>query len=197
MRKEKRFERVMQNEEWGQSLPAFFYRLSPLAQRCYLQSDSIDRFALDAHPRLNDLMGALGEAIVRGSIVSIRNAGQRLCDHICNELRVTGVPIQVRGVRPSNARGELHGIYYPNARPPFIVLWMRTAQRHDVVKPKTLARTLMHELAHHLDFHLFNLRDSFHTRGFFKRESYLMRIGWPQRRPPLTQCGLKGDQTSA
>ena len=29
---------------------------------------------------------------------------------------------------------------------------MRTARRHDLVKPKTLVRTLMHELAHHLDF---------------------------------------------
>jgi len=177
----------MQTEVRDQNPPAFFYRLSPLAQRSYLQSDSIDRFALEAHPRLRELMEALSEAGARGSIASIQNAGQRLCDHICSELRVTRVPIQVRGVRPHNARGELHGIYYPNARPPFIVLWMRTAQRHDVVKPKTLARTLMHELAHHLDFHLFKLHDSFHTRGFFKRESYLVRIGWEPRRPRAAQ----------
>jgi hypothetical protein len=52
---------------------------------------------------------------------------------------------------------------------------MRTAQRHDVVKPKTFLRTLMHELGHYLDYALLRLDDSFHTSGFFKRESFLVR----------------------
>jgi hypothetical protein len=82
-------------------------------------------------------------------------------------------------VRPRNARGELHGLFYPyDARtrtPPRIVLWMRTAQRHDVVKPKTFVRTLMHEVGHYLDYALLRLEDSYHTQGFFKRESSLVR----------------------
>jgi hypothetical protein len=174
--------RATNPEERVRSLPAFFYRLSPLAQRRYLESDSIERFELEPHLKLSELMGTLADSAARGSIVSIQSAAQRLCDHICGQLRVVGVPVQVRGVRPHNARGELHGIYYPAARPPFIVLWMRTARRHDVVKPKTLVRTLMHELAHHLDFHLLRLGDSFHTSGFFKRESHLLRIAWREPR---------------
>jgi hypothetical protein len=52
---------------------------------------------------------------------------------------------------------------------------MRTAQRHDVVKPKTFVRTLMHEVGHYLDYALLRLEDSYHTQGFFKRESSLVR----------------------
>jgi hypothetical protein len=56
---------------------------------------------------------------------------------------------------------------------------MRTAQRHDVVKPKTFIRTLMHELGHYLDYALLHLGDSYHCAGFFKRESFLVRTLYP------------------
>lgn len=35
-------------------------------------------------------------------------------------------------------------------------------------------RTLIHELCHHLDYELLRLADSFHTEGFYKRESSLV-----------------------
>jgi hypothetical protein len=38
---------------------------------------------------------------------------------------------------------------------------------------KTFLRTLLHELCHHLDYALLNLRDSLHTQGFYQRESSL------------------------
>jgi hypothetical protein len=82
--------------------------------------------------------------------------------------------VAVRGVRPHNARGELHGLFQMT-RPPQIILWMRTAKRHEVVKRKTFLRTLLHELCHYLDYSLLELEDSFHTIGFFKRESFLVR----------------------
>jgi len=34
---------------------------------------------------------------------------------------------------------------------------------------------LLHEICHHLDFTLFDLAATFHTTGFFRRESSLMR----------------------
>ena len=37
----------------------------------------------------------------------------------------------------------------------------------------------MHELAHYLDYALFRLGNSYHTRGFFKRESFLVRAIFP------------------
>ena len=45
---------------------------------------------------------------------------------------------------------------------------------------RTFLRTLLHELGHHLDYQLLKLADSFHTEGFYKRESSLMfRLAGP------------------
>ena len=50
---------------------------------------------------------------------------------------------------------------------------MRTAQRQQVVAFKSFLRTLLHELCHHLDYEHLALDDSFHTEGFYQRESSL------------------------
>ena len=52
---------------------------------------------------------------------------------------------------------------------------MRTAAFERVVAHRSFLRTLMHEACHHLDYELLDLEDSFHTAGFFQRESSLMR----------------------
>jgi hypothetical protein len=159
------------------ALPAFFYRLAPRDQKVYLRSDAIDAFNLMAGPNTLPLAGALIAALDGGSVTATARAAQDLVTELCRLLGVRSVPIEVKGVRPRNARGELHGIFYPDA--PRIVLWTRTALRHDVVKPKTFLRTLMHELAHYFDYALLRLGNSYHTRGFFKRESFLVRAVFP------------------
>jgi hypothetical protein len=35
---------------------------------------------------------------------------------------------------------------------------------------------MLHELCHYLDYSMLKLDDSFHTMGFFKRESFLVRV---------------------
>ena len=141
-----------------------------------------------------------------GASSIVERAAQALVIELCRVLGVRPVRLEVRNVRPHNTRGELHGIYYPrgparvpaslpgslHARSgePLIILWMRTAQRHDVVKPKTFLRTLFHELGHYLDYSLLRLGDSYHTMGFYKRESFLVRTllssdSTPQRLKPL------------
>jgi hypothetical protein len=50
---------------------------------------------------------------------------------------------------------------------------MRTAARQQVVAFKSFLRTVVHELGHHLDYELFALEETFHTEGFYKRESSL------------------------
>jgi hypothetical protein len=57
---------------------------------------------------------------------------------------------------------------------------MRTAHHRRVVAFRTFLRTLLHELGHHLDYELLKLADSFHTEGFFKRESSLFKQLVPQ-----------------
>ena len=39
---------------------------------------------------------------------------------------------------------------------------------------------LLHELGHHLDYERLKLEDSFHTEGFYKRESSLMLAVLPR-----------------
>jgi hypothetical protein len=161
-------------------LPAYFYRLSARAQRIYLRSDEIDSFDLKVGDDTRIRADALTAALGGGSVARTEYAAQDLVAELCRRLGVHDLPVEVKGVRPHNARGELHGIYYPRA--PRIVLWMRTARRHDVVKPKTFVRTLMHEFGHYLDYSLLRLGDSYHTRGFFKRESFLVRTLYPPDR---------------
>ena len=52
---------------------------------------------------------------------------------------------------------------------------MRTHANEQVVAFRTFLRTLLHEVLHHLDYVHFHLPESFHTEGFFKRESSLVR----------------------
>ena len=113
-------------------------------------------------------------ALETGTLRSVQDCAGALMDELCGGFGVADIHLEVRGVRPHNARGELHGLFRLS-RPPEIVLWMRTAQRHEVVKPRTFLRTLLHELCHYLDYALLKLEDSYHTMGFFKRESFLVR----------------------
>jgi hypothetical protein len=68
----------------------------------------------------------------------------------------------------------LHGLYESAGPRTVISVWMLTAKRGQVVAYKTFLRTLVHEMGHHLDYQRLALRDSFHTDGFFKRESSLV-----------------------
>lgn len=158
-----------------ESLPAFFYRLPARSQRCYLQSNAIEHFPdfAPGHTVMRHL-DALIDALESRGPREVQNGVESLMTSLCHNFSVTPIRVEVLGVRPHNARGELHGLFRLT-RPPEIQLWMRTAQRHAVVKPRTFVRTLLHELCHYLDYSLLKLDDSYHTMGFFKRESFLVR----------------------
>ncbi len=167
-------------------LPGYFYRLPPHTQRCYLESDSITRYEFVPDRHASDAVAALTRVLAGGDAAATEEAARKTAAEMC---RVAGVPpptIDVREVRPKNARGELHGLFYPadsrKRTGPHIVLWMRTAERRDVVKPRTFVRTLMHELVHYFDYSVLKLEDSLHTHGFFARESFLVRTSIPQSR---------------
>jgi hypothetical protein len=90
-------------------------------------------------------------------------------------LQVPPLRIQVLAVRPSDDWGELHGLYLPeeDGKPAKIQLWMRTAKHKRVVAFKSYVRTLLHEICHHLDYEFYNFPETFHTEGFYNRESSL------------------------
>src|SRR4029077_9661027 len=97
--------------------------------------------------------------------------------------RVPGVRVRILARRPADGYGELHGLYEPEdgRTPPRVTAWMRTAQKQQVVAFKTFLRTVIHELCHHLDYELFALEETFHTEGFYKRESTLAAALLTQR----------------
>ncbi len=165
-------------------LPAYFYKLPTHAQRCYLKSDSIGSFeGFEPDPASRISLEKLLFALENGTLRNVQDCAYELMASLCRGFGIPAIRVEVRGVRPHNTRGELHGLFRLS-NPPEILLWMRTAQRHEVVKPRTFLRTLLHELCHYLDYSLLKLEDSFHTMGFFKRESFLVRkmIGRTERR---------------
>ena len=62
---------------------------------------------------------------------------------------------------------------------------MRTAKQKRVVAFRTYLRTLLHEVGHHVDYTGLRLPDSFHTEGFYKRESSLFAQLVPERRATM------------
>lgn len=156
---------------------AYYQRLSRAQQRVYRRSDEIPVIRLPGAGEARPLVGSLADALAREDRLAAQAAADRLLAGIAASLNVPPLRAQVLAVRPSRNWGELHGLYTPeeDGRPSRATVWMRTAQRRQVVKFRTFLRTLVHELCHHLDYELLRLPDSFHTEGFYRRESSLLR----------------------
>jgi hypothetical protein len=161
--------------------PAYLDRLSARNKAIYCRSDAISRVELPESARLRpDLRAAAAAAelaLAAGSPSRVRAQAQRICDLVTSSLDSERVAVKVLRVRPQRSVGELHGLYTrDDGHAPTLRVWMRTAQRADVVRPRTFLRTLVHELCHHLDYAHYRLGESFHNPGFFKRESSLIRL---------------------
>ena len=155
---------------------AYYKRLPARARRIYDRSNATSRVRLPDPERLEPLVAALARALHASDRDATELAAARLVAGILGALAVSGVRLRVLAKRPSHSWGELHGLYEPETgRKPLITVWMRTAQRRQVVAFKTFLRTLLHEIGHHLDYELLELEDSLHTEGFYKRESSLFR----------------------
>ena len=120
------------------------------------------------------MVEVLREGLARDDRKVVEAAAGRLADGITASLAVEPVEIGVLAVRPRLRAAELHGLYSRDEkRGARIRVWMRTVHYRRVVAFRTFLRTLLHELCHHLDYCHFKLADSFHTEGFFQRESSL------------------------
>ena len=155
---------------------AYYNRLTATDKRIYRQSDRITVVHLPNRESTDSIVEELGWALRQGDRQQTQRHAQNLIIALAEGLHVPRVRVEVLQVRPSNNSGELHGLYNPKekAKSPRVTLWMRTAKRRQVVAFRTFLRTLIHEFCHHLDYTLFNLEDSFHTEGFYKRESSLL-----------------------
>jgi hypothetical protein len=162
---------------------AYYDRLSRPDQAIYRQSDSVTAVRLPGGRELWPAVEALKSALEHDDRESLAAAAERLAARISGALGAPPPAVDVLVVRPSYTGGELHGLYtLPPEGSARIWLWMRTARHARVVAFRTFLRTMLHELCHHLDFTVLGLERSFHTEGFFKRESSLFHQLVPQQR---------------
>jgi hypothetical protein len=159
--------------------PRFSYydRLTAKEKVTYRKSDAVSTIALPGAESLLPLVAELESALQGGKRVRVAAATKGLVTGILAKLELPPIAIHVREVRPQITGGELHGLYTfaEGDKGPKLEVWMRTAAHAKVVRFRTFLRTLLHELVHHLDVTLLGLGDSFHTDGFFRRESSLVR----------------------
>lgn len=161
----------------------YYDGLTAKQKRTYRKSDAITQVALAPSATLQAAVNELSVALAGKKRVVVERAASNLCDCITRSLAVPSVNVRVLSRRPKSHDGELHGLYtWEDGKRAQIEVWMRTAERRDVVAFRTFLRTLVHEVCHHLDFVLFNLEDTFHTQGFFRRESSLVRVLSPPAR---------------
>jgi hypothetical protein len=153
---------------------AYYARLSRSQQAVYRRSDSITEITLGRPAELQPLVGLLQEALASEERLATQSASAELIRGLTEALILPPVRVEVLAARPHAGWGELHGLYTAErGRVPKIQLWMRTAKQKRVVAFRTFLRTLLHEAGHHIDYTLLKLPDSYHTEGFYKRESSL------------------------
>ena len=165
---------------------SYYTRLSRSQQVVYRKSDGIIEMRLARPAELQPLVAVLETALRSEERAATRAATERLIRGLTDALGVPPVRVEVLAARPHAQWGELHGLYTATrGQPPKIQLWMRTAKQKRVVAFRTFLRTLLHEVGHHVDYTLLRLPDSFHTEGFYKRESSLFYQLVPDRRIPM------------
>ena len=154
---------------------AYYAKLSAGRQRIYRQSDAIETARPPAGRRRRAACRADPRRAPRDDRAVVQAASQALIDALVTGYRVPRIRVRVlaqrpadetrRAARPVRARGRgearaHHGLDAHGGAP----------RRRRV---QTFLRTLVHELCHHLDYELYKLPETFHTEGFYKRESTL------------------------
>lgn len=168
----------------------YYHDLSPSQKAVYRKSARVTTLPLPDPQELQKLVMQLKTSLEKEDAAGVHQAASELCQETCRVLGVESVRVKVLSKRPNHSGEELMGTYSEREdRPAEIVVWMRTAKRKQVVVVKTFLRTLLHELCHHLDYTLLKLDDSFHTEGFFRRESHLFSQLYseppkPKKKPP-------------
>ena len=160
----------------------YYYRLCASKRAIYRKSDAVTKLELVEPQALHPLIHEIGRGLETDDRGATQRPTRKLCTALCVAFDVPLVTVRVLARRPSNATSELHGLYErEEGKRPIIRVWMRTAAHERPVRLRTFVRTVLHELCHHFDFDLLKLADSYHTQGFFRRESSLARQLLPKK----------------
>ncbi len=154
----------------------YYYNLSKKQQLIYQRSDKIEKIPLRNPYAIREYLSGLNQALALEDRRKVEAQASKLINALVEDTGAPKVNTRVLDVRPADDWGELHGLYEPeDGKPAKITVWMRTVKYKKVVAFRTFLRTLLHEFCHHLDYELFRLQESYHTEGFFKRESSLYK----------------------
>ncbi|MFQ5661416.1 MAG: hypothetical protein ACE5GZ_13420 [Gammaproteobacteria bacterium] len=155
----------------------YYYKLSKKQQAVYRRSDGIERVRLTVPSEFKVNIVSLEQALKSEDRDAAEDVSIKIIDALVADTGAPASRTRVLTVRPSSNWGELHGLYEPEdgVQSACITVWMRTVKHKRVVAFRTFLRTLLHEFCHHLDYELFKFEDSYHTEGFFKRESSLFK----------------------
>ena len=141
----------------------------------FTESDRLNTLRLPQDDRLRRIARAIEAAIKTGRTKEVLRVSGEFLDTAADFYQVKHCDVRVLAARPLRVRErsttELFGDYNPNTI--LIRVWMKTAIRKEVTSFGTFLSTLCHEFCHHLDFHRFGFRDSWHTRGFYERTALL------------------------
>lgn len=163
---------------------AYYARLTPARRRIYDLSDAILTLPLPDGADLTAHAAAITDALETEREAPVQKACATLLDALVKIFAVPSLKVRVFAVRPNGDWGELHGLYLPAEAGAHacVQVWMRTVRHRRMVAPRTFLRTLLHEFCHHLDYEYFGLEETFHTAGFYQRESHLLnQIAGPSR----------------
>jgi hypothetical protein len=142
----------------------------------FRKSDLLTSLPVPSDDRLVEPAKSIALALTEGATASLLSACATFLSVAADFYGVPGPGIRVLAARPLRVReggwaSELFGDYSPQTL--LIRVWMRTAVRKRVTSFGTFLSTLCHEFCHHLDYHQFKFKDSWHTRGFYERTAAL------------------------
>ena len=162
---------VMMNKCSQNVLPG----MRPCAQE-FLKSDLLTSLPVPPDDRLREQAKSIASALEEGTAAGLQPVCAGFLSVAADFYGVERPGIRVLAARPLRVReggwaSELFGDYSPETLQ--IRVWMRTAVRKQVTSFGTFLSTLCHEFCHHLDYHRFKFRDSWHTRGFYERTAAL------------------------
>ena len=151
---------------------SYYARLTRAQQAVYRRSDAITEVRLPQPERFAAAVDAVESALLAEDRAATQAASERVIGGLMDVLGAPPVRVEVLAARPHARWGELHGLYTAErGKRPKIQLWMRTGKQKRVVAFRRYLRTLLHEVGHHLDYTVLRLDESYHTEGFYKRES--------------------------
>jgi hypothetical protein len=141
----------------------------------FLESERLQMLPLPSDQRLAALATMIETAMKTGVASDVGGACDEFLRTAADFYQVPECAVRVLAARPLRVRErstiELFGDYRPDTK--LIRVWMKTAVRNDITSFGTFLSTLCHEFCHHLDFHRFPFRNSWHTRGFYQRAALL------------------------